>query len=433
MQTRRRGQSAIDAGTAAVPRLLTLVLALGLLFAFAGTAGAAWKGQVVDKNGVPHVMNPAEPMEAAMDVTLQELWRLGGETDDEDEFFGVINRITTDAAGNVYILDNQLTEVKIYDAAGNFVRSIGREGEGPGEFRAPVDMFLTVDDKVAVVQVAPGRIVLLTKEGEPAGEQPLPKDEGGTAPFLIGGKRFGQGLLLAAMTNKFEEGKFEQTRFLAMVKPDGTETGRVHSDVRALEFANAVFEERQWDTFDRRWEVGPDGKLYACIERDPYKINIYDAGGTLTRVIERQYERVARDQSEMDYIQGIFEAFTRQIPNAKVKVENTYKDVETLHPRTDGSLWVLTSKGMHRRPDGALGTFDVFNKEGQFVRQVTLKGEGNPQEDAYFFVGDRVYVVTGFLSAAMAAQGGATEENEDEDAAPMAVICYKLDVPNMGM
>ena len=150
-------------------------------------------------------------------------------------------------------------------------------------------------------------------------------------------------------------------------------------------------------------------------------------------VIERDYERLARSDEQTERVRGIYEAFTRRVPNATIKLDDSFKDIMTLYSRDDGSCWVLSSRGMEKRPDGSIGVFDVFNHDGHFVRQVTLNGEGDPAQDAYFFVGHRLYVVTGFLSAAMAAQGGADNENEEEDAEPMAVICYQLDVPDLGM
>ena len=76
-------------------------------------------------------------------VGLTELWRIGGDTDDDAEFFGVLSQITTDEAGNVYLLDRQLTEVKVFSPDGEYLNTIGREGEGPGEFRRPSDLFIT--------------------------------------------------------------------------------------------------------------------------------------------------------------------------------------------------------------------------------------------------------------------------------------------------
>ena len=43
--------------------------------------------------------------------------------------------IAVDAARRVYVVDKSPTVVKQYDASGNFIRTIGREGDGPGEYR----------------------------------------------------------------------------------------------------------------------------------------------------------------------------------------------------------------------------------------------------------------------------------------------------------
>lgn len=43
--------------------------------------------------------------------------------------------IVADSKGNVYILDQKPATIKAYSADGAFLRTIGREGSGPGEFR----------------------------------------------------------------------------------------------------------------------------------------------------------------------------------------------------------------------------------------------------------------------------------------------------------
>ena len=119
--------------------------------------------------------------------------------------------------------------------------------------------------------------------------------------------------------------------------------------------------------------------------------------------------------------------WAQQMPGCEIKIEQMAKDVEVFYIRDNGSLWVLSSSGSRDNPDGTLGVFDVYNSKGQFVRNVTLKGQGDSLEDAYFFVKDRVYVVTSFLQAAMSAQGVDGLYDDDDEAAPMEVICYKLD------
>ncbi|HET7603381.1 MAG TPA: 6-bladed beta-propeller, partial [Gemmatimonadales bacterium] len=43
--------------------------------------------------------------------------------------------MAVDDWGRVYVADQSPVVIKVYDSAGAFVRTIGREGEGPGEFR----------------------------------------------------------------------------------------------------------------------------------------------------------------------------------------------------------------------------------------------------------------------------------------------------------
>jgi hypothetical protein len=115
------------------------------------------------------VENAATPTQAPTSIRLEELWRVG-DGDAPEELFGVIQRVTADAEGNVYLLDRQLSEVRVFDKDGNYPRTIGREGEGPGEFRRPSDMFFLPDGRLAILQVFPPRIVLLKRNGTPVGE-----------------------------------------------------------------------------------------------------------------------------------------------------------------------------------------------------------------------------------------------------------------------
>ena len=125
----------------------------------------------------------------------------------------------------------------------------------------------------------------------------------------------------------------------------------------------------------------------------------------------------------------IYKGFTRQIPipNIKYEVEEARNPVQRLFARDDGTLWVLTSTGSIDQPDGVVGGYDVFDKDGHFARRVTLKGQGDPAFDGLFFVKDRLFVVTDWLNALMALQGGAGGAGEaDEDTEPMEIISYQI-------
>ena len=58
-----------------------------------------------------------------------------GELDGPEEYlFGWIFSIAVDDDHNVYVFDYQAQHVGVFDAEGNHVETLGRKGEGPGEF-----------------------------------------------------------------------------------------------------------------------------------------------------------------------------------------------------------------------------------------------------------------------------------------------------------
>jgi hypothetical protein len=89
---------------------------------------------------------------------------------------------------------------------------------------------------------------------------------------------------------------------------------------------------------------------------------------------------------------------------------------------------VLSSRGAQDCPEGTIATFDVFDSDGHFQQQISIEGDGNFSDDGLHFVGDRLFVVLGFQSARDAMRGGDedSEEIDEDDAQPMAVICYEL-------
>ncbi len=51
--------------------------------------------------------------------------------------FGEIRGLALDRWGRVYVLDGHADEVRVFDADGSYVRTIGRRGQGPGELLGP--------------------------------------------------------------------------------------------------------------------------------------------------------------------------------------------------------------------------------------------------------------------------------------------------------
>ena len=64
----------------------------------------------------------------------------------EDYLFGAISSVAADRYGRIYVADMLASRVQVYDSAGVFLQTIGREGDGPGEFRVPFGIILVEDE-----------------------------------------------------------------------------------------------------------------------------------------------------------------------------------------------------------------------------------------------------------------------------------------------
>lgn len=73
--------------------------------------------------------------------------------------------VAVDAAGNVYVSDDWLNRIAIFDQDGNFQRHWGTSGSGAGEFRGASGLAFDQDDNLFVVDSYNHRVQKFTKDG----------------------------------------------------------------------------------------------------------------------------------------------------------------------------------------------------------------------------------------------------------------------------
>ena len=132
------------------PTLLAFMVAAVVL-----SAQIKWKGTVVKEGDVTVVKNPKEPLYKTPVLELKEDLSLGGPEAQGDYAFGEIRTFIVDDAGSIYVLDSQASHVKVFDKAGKYVRTIGRQGQGPGELESPMTLsFNRTSGELAVHQAS---------------------------------------------------------------------------------------------------------------------------------------------------------------------------------------------------------------------------------------------------------------------------------------
>ncbi|MCX6569166.1 MAG: 6-bladed beta-propeller, partial [Candidatus Aminicenantes bacterium] len=113
------------------------VLMIGLLPFLLSADLSAQKIETVD--GVRVVHNEKGGLWGKTPKVALELVRKIGDIDTDDEHlaFNYPSDVAVDAQGNIYILDSGNTRIQKFGPDGKFLATIGRKGQGPGEFIMP--------------------------------------------------------------------------------------------------------------------------------------------------------------------------------------------------------------------------------------------------------------------------------------------------------
>lgn len=138
-----------------------LILPLLLVACTDTAADSGWETAVSTlPNGASHVVY-TPPSDAAPTWQIVEELRIGTVDGDGPDSFGQIRGIAALADGGVAVLDAQVQEVRIFDAAGAHRVTFGGRGGGPGEFQGAFGLMLSADGMLWVPDHTAARITVL--------------------------------------------------------------------------------------------------------------------------------------------------------------------------------------------------------------------------------------------------------------------------------
>jgi hypothetical protein len=170
-------------------------LAAGCLLAVT-CASEADDGGSLDRAAPEHIDSAGTTIisqdgpDRALDWHGEEVLRLGPADEGPDAFFRIRSDgsgLGADTAGNIYVVDTGHYEVRVFDREGRHLRSLGRRGEGPGEFVIPHRLFVSPDGIVAVADNSKRALVRFAPDGTemPAVRLPLNAPSGHAAGGLV--------------------------------------------------------------------------------------------------------------------------------------------------------------------------------------------------------------------------------------------------------
>lgn len=297
-----------------------------------------------------------------------------------------VRDLALDDYGRVYVLDNQSHTIGVFDTTGAYVRTIGREGEGPGEFTGPVGMTWGPGGDLWISDPRTARYSVFDTAGELVRTLPRRLASWGwewTSTFGPEG-----GLLEDDLRSDPASG--ERSRIAVRFDVSGdeavpTDTFRLAPLVEdppsfridagnRMGYVQVPFTPRHRLYFDGR------GGVWSGSGAD-FRLVRTELSGDTTRIVEWTGERPPVTAAELDdWRTGIEEDWgagalrdldLSRIPDRKPAYTQFFLDDRA-------RVWVLRSEGAEanaQRPDTT--TFDVIDPDGRWLGPVAVPAEVN--------------------------------------------------------
>lgn len=132
-----------------------------------------WPVTLREEEGVMVVHNPDQPYYGELAFELEENLSLGAEKDD-NYLFHRVRGLAVDDENNIYVVDMGNYRIQKFDQKGKYLRTIGRKGQGPGEFNLPTTMFIDSKHNLYIRDFR--KIHLFNQQGEFTGSFSLDYD-----------------------------------------------------------------------------------------------------------------------------------------------------------------------------------------------------------------------------------------------------------------
>lgn len=287
-----------------------------------------------------------------------------------------------DANGNVYICDQKANDVKVFDGNGSYLRTIGRQGQGPGEFNWPEKICVSVN-RLFVWEYMHRRLSILSLNGEfiksinfswqeglPSELKPLPDGR----------------LIIERIKPHYDNVEFPQECLIELYSSDGDYLKTIY---KRNEFRTKLItrpgrtEVPQPFNPRTHWEVSPAGKIIIG-HSSLYKIDVYDPEkGLLFSFSHKHHPVKITAEDKKKHFSNFTVGFVKDGVISRKRGATSFITENTQFPEfkpafnsiltdSEGNIWVHVFLENREEENN---WFDVFDAQGRFLNKVKICGD----------------------------------------------------------
>jgi hypothetical protein len=350
------------------------------------------------------ISNPKIPTHQ-MRIVFKEELTIGAVEGDENYMFGSRISFNTDNAGNFYVADSDSHRIQKYDPDGKYLLTIGREGQGPGEFRSLSMPRFDKDNNLYITDGLGRRISFFDKNGQYLRQIRMQERHENS---YINSKD----LIVAYKWRMAQEANVQkQTLFYGLFDEKFNLAAELFKDEIVTPMPTAMDASGIADFLSKAFSImafRPRGSLVLADDDliyfgypEKYEINVYFPDGKLARKITRDYEPLP--VSEKDKI-GFVKMLGEEVPpNITEDIEKkVFQNIKYPKYKPAYQSFTLMENGwlavVVDSVEDEYMLFDIFDKEGKYIAQFKATEIIIPVEELilellFFFKNGKAYAV----------------------------------------
>ena len=330
------------------------------LAASSGQQRAKWLGTKEEVDGVTVVKNPKQPVYRENVCTIKQDLSVGQAEGQAEYMFGRIAGLAVDDNEEIYVADSQATQIRVFDTNGKFLRTIGRKGQGPGEFTGIQSIQITPHNELMLYDNVQNKLVFFSLAGQ-----------------FIRSKHF-----------SISVGTMGRLNPRSPLYCDSRETCYIVTSVielpKAFKARQEILEigaDLKFVTFAKTADHDPTGpynvfgleNLYCQLMAKDfvlvgtsknYELQIFDPQGKVMKKISRDYDPVPVSEAEKN------EERKKRDPDTRWEFPRYHFPMSYLVADNEGRIFVRT---WEKPADGKGYFFDIFDSEGRYFGRIPLE------------------------------------------------------------
>jgi len=331
-----------------------VLLSLFIIFAYCRKKEAKWGGTIEEVEGVTFVKNPIKPMYEEDVFVLEEELSIGDVEGKEEQMFINIFDVAVDDDENIYILDLNQRQIRVFDQDGIYLRNISKKGQGPGEFQYPGQIIISPNREFVICDPIVRRLFFFSLDGVFRRDVPT-WEHGRLISIMLDSK----GEIIGEVPLRGEKQGFSLKKFSSDFGELCNIATKEREKIPILEYLSPRI----------IWCVSEADEIIWG-DSEKYELYILDRDGKLFKKILKEYEPVkiiAGEHSER--IERKFGG--RPIPpEFEQELPKYYPAYKSFMLDNNGKLFIST---FEKTKSGKGYYCDVFDAEGRFIAKIPLK------------------------------------------------------------